>query len=541
MNQDFASAPGMLKETGGPGILRDLPKAPKIDFASTGFDFRKEVERMASEAKQSDAANLRVALNLPPDLGLAFKTDVLDVDAILLQQAREHVSKREFAAAKEKLEPFVAKQPRHPEARYLLAVCILNVDNAVDSLDEEIEALETLEPLRNMRLGRELTDRVDLLKSAIRTKVLRELPIHFLARDHRALFDDVQRLLALDPDGAVYYAFKAIILAEHGDLNGAYQAVETGASVAGDRVPPILLGLRTSLLAQLLRAAFAPAIEHYKRGEYDKARKALGRVDQRFESTREYQLFGAHLKRLGGTGFFGFGVSKKMPWEVTVDEPPEDRDRLYAVIVGAELDQANAYLQAGEFPQARALLEKALACAPEYPIVNYLFAGCRFKMLHDLLTTGGGTDVDTALAELGTCALYAEAAVNDSRIAARGAAAAADPGHDGVLRAGEVGAAAPAGRNEEGERRDHGVHVDHEPGQGRLDPGDVRVRLSPHDRAQTAAASVEGRGVEQGQPRSGGPARGRRRQEPAGPAEDEHGRSKGRSKRPPSSRKQAAD
>ena len=417
MSQGFANAPGMLREPGsGAGSLRDLPTLGDVDLGSASFDYRKEIEKMASEAKGGGGSRIHLDLNLPPVLTGLVSADALDIDAILLQQARQHVSKREFVAALEKLDQFVRKQPRHPEACYLRAVCILNIDNALESLDEEIAALEALLPLGGAPLGRELAERVEMLKAAIRRKVFGEFPIHLLARERQELFADVERLLTLDPQGAIYHAFKAIILAEAGALPTAYDCVEAGIAVAGRTVPPLLGGLRASLLQQLLRGAFAPAIQHYKRGDYDRARKAVSRVDERFASTREHEIFSAHLKKLGGTGFLGLSFGRKKTVDLAVDGAVHDRERLYALIVAEEMDAANAYLRIGNFAEAEGALREALRYAPDYPMACYLSAGCRFRRLHDRLTTGSGTDIDTAIAELHSCARLTEIGRRDPEI-----------------------------------------------------------------------------------------------------------------------------
>ena len=216
------------------------------------------------------------------------------------------------------------------------------------------------------------------------------------------LLNQLSELMTLDPYRAEYYAFKAILLMGKRNVPSAYECVLEGIRVAGNNVPPILGGLKNDLESQLLYMALHPAIQHYKKEEFGRSLKALGKVDNRFKECVEYRLFESYLRQFPAGGLMGkLGASKKIS-EVKMGGSLDDRGKLQALIVKDEIQIAQQHMNQGDFAGAENILFTALQYTPEYPFVCFLTAACRFRQFNDAFQNQRLPDIDTILSELDT-------------------------------------------------------------------------------------------------------------------------------------------
>jgi tetratricopeptide (TPR) repeat protein len=403
-------APSLMTESVPSLLSTRKPEEVKIDAGMGAFDYKKEIEKMSSSA-QAGGASLQLDLTVP----LPRLASDLDVGGLLLGQAREHVKQKEFKQALTKLESLLGQEPDHSEARFLRALCLCNLDETSDGLSGLIHALEAL-PAPATRMDAQLIGRIDSLRHAIRTRVFLQFPACMMTMEHQRLAAQVDRLLALDPEGGVLYALRALLLLEQDRKMDAYDMVEAGIRAAAGDVPPMLASLRAGLAGEVLYQCLSPAIDEYKKGRYEQARKTMGKVDARFTGSREYTLFAAHLKRAGGGGLFGFLSSKKSPEQLTFAGPDEDRWLLQGLIVRQEIASARALLEQDEERAAEAAARQALALAPEFPLACYFAAGCGFRRVNSMIGKGA-IDIDEILADLGRYHRLAQGATQDPQIA----------------------------------------------------------------------------------------------------------------------------
>src|SRR5207245_41411 len=96
------NAPNMLREEVSPRSVLTTKPIPKPSFDTGGmggFDYKKEIDKIAS-ASSAGGPSLQIDLGIaPPRL-----VSDLDLDGLLLAQAREHIRKKQFDQALTKLE-----------------------------------------------------------------------------------------------------------------------------------------------------------------------------------------------------------------------------------------------------------------------------------------------------------------------------------------------------------------------------------------------------------------------------------------------------
>ncbi|MBN1894609.1 tetratricopeptide repeat protein [bacterium] len=407
----FAAAPAFLKDTTAEQTLRQRPiptgPIPDVSKVKIGFDYQDEIKKMGDSAKQ-DVIRIEEIL---PQTSLKTTTGLIDVDITLLQQARGHVQKREYSEALNKLEAYLAKQPRHPEALYLKALCLLNTDKRLETLDAQIKALDTLAQIGDGSAEKALADLVVMLKTKICGQLYIKFPILMVINADR-LLSQISEMMRLDPQRPEYYAFKAIILMERQKVPEAYDSVQEGIRIAGNNVPPILKGLKANLESEMLNLAFRPAILLFKKGEYDKSRKTLGKIEDRFKGTPEYRLFDAYLKKFSGS-FLKLGSRKKIS-DVRMDGAQEDRNRLQFLIARDEIALSQKHMGLGDYVGAERILVSALQFVPDFPYVCFLIAGCRFRLFNAAFAKHKLPDIDTILSELERTRHFAQLAIADS-------------------------------------------------------------------------------------------------------------------------------
>ncbi len=410
----FVEAPELMKVSTKVPEFKEgfVLKGPVIDPSKAkmnGFDVQAELNKMAASAKSDES--LRLGEILPDD---AFRQvgGLIDVDIALLQQAKAHIQKKEYQEAVQKLDAYLAKKPAHPEALYLKALCILNSDSPIGTLSTQITALRILASIDGAHTGKPLADLIAMLKTKACGQVYVKFPILMLLSANM-LFNQLSELMQLDPSRAEYYAFKAILLMGQRNPAAAYECVLEGIRVAGHNVPSILNGLKNDLESQLLYMALHPAIEHFKKEEFGRALRALGKVDDRYKGTTEARLFEAYLRQFSTGGLLGrLGSSKKIS-EVKMAGSPADREKLQSLIVRDEVQVAQQHMNQGDFTGAERILFTALRYVPEYPFLSFLTAACRFRQFNDAFQNQRLPDIDTVLSELDTTRQFARQAAAD--------------------------------------------------------------------------------------------------------------------------------
>ncbi|MBN2202412.1 hypothetical protein JW777_10690 [bacterium] len=411
----FVDAPELLSvSTPIPKIEGGLVlKGPVIDPCKTkldGFDVQAEINKMADSAKTDDSLRLGEIL---PDDTLLTAGGLIDVDFALLQEAKAHIQKKEYLPASQKLDAYLAKKKGHPEALYLKALCILYTDKPIGTLNNQISALRILSSIDPARTGKPLDDLIAALKTRACGQVYLKFPILMMISAN-ILFTQLTELMQLDPQRAEYYAFKAIVLRGQRNVPAAYECVLEGIRIAGDRVPPILTGLKNDLESQLLYLALQPAIQHFKKEEFGKSLKALGKADDRFKGTVEYTLFDAYLRQFSAGGLLGrLGGSKKIA-DVKMGGSLDERKKLQSLIVRDEILVAQQHMNRGNFAGAEQVLMSALQVTPDYVFLCFLLAACRFRQFNDAFQKQRLPDIDTILSELEKTRQFAKLATADA-------------------------------------------------------------------------------------------------------------------------------
>lgn len=407
----FVDAPSLLKEAKQERlIIDDKPKIVPIDLSKvkSEFDFQEEIKKVAANASQD---NLKLSEILPET---TLRTSgLIDTDIILLQQARGHIEKREFAEAINKLETFLAKQANHPEALYLKALCLINSDSKMESIDAQINALSTLSIINGTKIEKALADLIINLKKRITGQVYVKFPFLFLL-NNKNILGNISSLLQYDPYCPDYYAFKAIVLNMGQKFFEAYACIEEGIRVSGNVVSSLLTGLKKSTEDQMLYSAMVPAIHQFKSKQFEKAKKELLKVDDRIKVMEEFQLLEKYLKKITGGGFLGmFGGRKKIE-DVKMDGTKEEKEKLQSLIVRDELNISQAAIKNQDFASAELILYAAYPFAPDLPILCFLLAGCRFRLFNDRLFTGRIGNIDNGIKELNETRKFAQIAADNN-------------------------------------------------------------------------------------------------------------------------------
>ena len=210
--------------------LVERPKIRDIKIDTTkakGFDAKKEMERIAEEAKAAKSdAGLTIDIFSVSRPSITAGTDVT---SLLLEQVRKLIIEKKFPEAMKKLADILQNQPDHPEALYFRAYCLLNIDSTDEQqkpFAAELEALIILCGLFNKSRDNGFSDKIEALKTTVCAHLKEKVPVIFLKsilagpdkflNAIQDLVATISEFIRLDPKCADYYGLKAIVWMQMG-------------------------------------------------------------------------------------------------------------------------------------------------------------------------------------------------------------------------------------------------------------------------------------------------------------------------------------
>ncbi len=375
--------------------------------------FASKLAEMADKARRQTAgpdASIRIDA-----IGRDFGLPPADPVAALIAEAKRLAAAQRYGEALKVLGRALKQSPGHHEALYLGAFCYA-------AQKEYVKALRLLLPLRAARLEGGLEARVEALRGEIRQRLFATVVVKNLEAlatgQHDESIAQLRELVAADPDVGVYHFLLTGTLMAAGRLEEALAAADGGLKVCPVEDRAQLVELRRQVEGQHVAKLLEPARRHFRKKDYRRARAELARVPEAYQEAPLYVTFDGYLGRLeGGGGVLGLLGLRKAGAEA-VDPPgnPREVDALYFFLVGADLRQGQAQMNAGRPDEALATLRGALQAAPRFAFANYLAAGCIHLRFFQAITGGKPLDLAASLAELSQAREYAVAGARDPEI-----------------------------------------------------------------------------------------------------------------------------
>jgi tetratricopeptide (TPR) repeat protein len=375
--------------------------------------FTSKLAEMAEKARrQTTQQDASIRLDaIAQDFGLPPADPV----AGLIREAKKHAAAKQYAEAINVLSRALKQSPGHHEALYLAAFCFA-------ASKDYIKALKLLLPLREARLEGGQEARVEVLRAEIRQRLFAVVVLKNLealaSGQHGESIAQLRELVKADPDMGVYHFLLTGTLMAAGRIEEALEAAENGLRVCPAEDRAQLVELRRQVQNQHIAKLLEPARRLFRKKDYRRAQAELARVPQTYQEAPLYVTFDGYLDRLeGGGGVLGLlGLRKSGP--ETVDPPgtPGDADALYFFLVGPDLRQGQAQMNAGQPDAALATLLGALKHAPRFPFANYLAAGCIHLRFFHTIAVGKPMDLSATLTELSRAREYARVGARDPEI-----------------------------------------------------------------------------------------------------------------------------
>ena len=404
---------GSLVTPGGKGP--DLPPPPKIDVGvSKGFDdqFAKRLDEMARQAKSGPSAEPGLVVD---QIGHTRSLVSAGVDGqagqrtAKLDEARRLIGEKKYEEALVPIDDVLRDTPTHAEACYLRAFCQF-------SLGKPEPALECLGPMARVGLDEQLKSRLVLLRAQIREKlaplvVFETAMMSALGLAQMALAR-LDRLIELDPDGAIFHLLRAHTLLLQNRLADAARAATEAEPHCHGADRQALTDLVAEINRREVREKLAPAREYFRRRQYRKARSSMEALQSQLGRHSLFATFSAYLVALGG-GVLSRGAS---PREIAPQGSLKELDELYFFLVQAEIQAAKPLIKAKEFTNAERVLETALQFAPRFPYLNFLLGVCVHESFGQLVEAKKPPAIDQALARMKRGQEFAKAAVPDKEI-----------------------------------------------------------------------------------------------------------------------------
>ncbi len=376
-------------------------------------DWLSELDRKAKEAAESQVRASK-GIKIPPlDVDKGIVTERESEESKLLRRARQLIIEEKYEEALEPLNELLAGEPMHQEALYLKALCHGHLGN-------DREALLALAPLRPVRLERQLGDRVEALKAAIRARMtpaiilIAALLVH--AEQHDEAVRRVREVVELDPEPTIYHFILGGVLMTAERFDEALDSVEYGLKVTTDSDTRILEDLKKNIRNRSCASRMEPAKDLFKRGKYREARTALHKLSGECKNTTLFETFDGYLAKLGGRGLLGFGKTKE-PSEVSPPGTFKEQEELYFFLVDKELRGGVKLMGEDQLDKAGEIFETSLGFCPQFPYANYLYAGCLFQRISEQIGSSNPPDIDVAISTLESARSHARTATTDSDIA----------------------------------------------------------------------------------------------------------------------------
>ncbi len=349
-----------------PHVPPQLPDLSGLSFG--GGDLGEHFRRLEEITRRRAERAAPSALFLPDFVTLAAEDslDIGDDGEDLLEDARANVARGEYALALDQLAEFLEISPGHAEARYLLAYCHYRLDDLLTALELTLPMWRERPDDPQVRQG------VLELRATLRDVLTPEETDAFLdTREHdpRGAVQRFRRFIELAPEEPEPPYLLAIMLALDGDFEAAYRTAQAAvAEVEGDasQLRTLADALRTAALRPLARDAVHALADR----AYQRARKALRRLDREWRETELVRDFDAYLE---GLARGARSPAKPLP---PPQLSPERAMRLYALIADQYREEVTGLVADGRWAAAERVLAKILDLVPAYPPPNYLYAFC---------------------------------------------------------------------------------------------------------------------------------------------------------------------
>jgi tetratricopeptide (TPR) repeat protein len=392
-----------------------LPPPPKIDVGvSKSFEdqFAKRLDEMARQAKGAPSAQPGLVVD---QVGHTTTLIAQGVDGkagqqtAKLDEARRLIGEKKYREALTPIDEVLRESPSLPDARYLRALCQF-------SMGELEPALECLDQMARAGLDGQFESRLRLLRTQIREQltppVVLETALMTAVGQADAALARLDRLIMLDPDGAIFHLLRAHTLLLGNRLADAARAARQAEPHChgGDR--EALQALSREIELRELKEKLKPAREYFRSWQYRKARASMEVYRSQYGKHSLWTTFHGYLEALGG-GLLSKGRS---PQELGPLGSPKELDELYFFLVQKEIQAAKPLMNTKDFVGAEQALEPALQFAPRFPYLNFLLALCAHESLGQSAEAKKPPPLQEALARMKKAREFAQAAIPDPEI-----------------------------------------------------------------------------------------------------------------------------
>ena len=395
-----------------------LPGAPSFEaeLDKPAVDFRAAVEAIfeaARAARELEQDNRPVPAP-GADGGIVVEAGPAGAKPAaeqVLEEAKQHMVRSEWMEALALLAKLLATDPRHGEARYLRAYCQA-------ALNEPKEALRELAWLDVTAASKALAEQAMALRVHVRTILLLgalyELVMSTDAATSKGI-RELKQLIELDPECGQFHFLLCALYVKEKRFKEALRALDAAEQFADAAAHEALGQARRQILRQHLVELLQPAVEQFKRERFAAARKALAAVPESYRSLPLFARFDRHIATFE-RGLLGIFHRKVSNWRQSVPDSGQ-REELYQLLVGTELDQAKQAIAEKKFPEAVQSMRSALTYAPDFPQAHFLLA----LALHNDLGQQIGTrrpppPIETAIAGFEEALQHARQSTTDDQI-----------------------------------------------------------------------------------------------------------------------------
>jgi tetratricopeptide (TPR) repeat protein len=407
----FDKAPGLMEISTSVSADSTIQKI-KIKEKMPEIDFTKEIDEMAGKAKkEKDGTEIEYEDPwISQTLDLDELSKVSEADRFI-NEAKKLIDKRQYDKALQAVLEALALEPNRQDAVYLKAYC-------ETYLNKFIDALNTLFPIRygkallNSEMETSINKLIETIRGRMQTILLIQIDLRIAPS---RLIGQLRDLTRLDYDFEFYHFLLSYLLMLLRKYSEAHVQVTQGLELVPEKLRSRLTVLKMDIERRWLKETLRPSIMAYKEGNYNKAKKNLQSVDARLYSNKVYTLFEQHLKSLSRGGLFK-KTSKQSPDQIRISGSPKDRELLESTIVSDDIAVGLQLLGKGQIDRAILVFQNALKYTPEYPYLNYIFAGTVLNLSAILLMTKQLGNLESIIDRLKSAQKSAKIALNDKTI-----------------------------------------------------------------------------------------------------------------------------
>lgn len=381
-----------------------VQKLPEVDLGNQGLDPKNWAERVVASAKNKQAQSGPTLQVMAPvaDVGL-LKESLLSPAEKLIREAKLLIKDKKFKDARAVLAKAQKTDPDLLMAPILDGFCCYR-------LQDDWAALECLRPAHGQPMdeatGKYYVQVVELVRKRMLPAVVDECAAQFNNKNYQPAIDTLKRAVALDPTVTVYHSLYADGLLLTGQLEQALAAVDAGLAVCQRDETEDLQNLRDHILMQFASTAMQPAVESYRKNDFNKARTILAGLAPAIKGLPIWQTFDRYLCSL--TGWF---FNKKIT-QIVPSGTPEEVESLYNLLVGKEIAIARIMLLLQQFDRAVDSLEQAHKFAPRCAYLQFLRGVCIYQHMGHKVATGNHPPIEDVCYRLQDARAHATVAID---------------------------------------------------------------------------------------------------------------------------------